>query len=121
MAGSEPVGPDQSRQVFNDTDAEVLWLIVSVLEDLEFLPGAEANPDLSLRFTRPTRSNRPRTVPECSGRRRGIDAPPSTSSGAAKLPFDTPSPSTTAGQESKGVSNELESAGFVLSWRPQFA
>ena len=34
------VGPEQLRQVFNDTDAEVLWLIVGAPEELEFLPGA---------------------------------------------------------------------------------
>ncbi len=42
------VGPDQLRQVFNDTDAEVLWLIVGAPEELEFLPGAKTKPDLSL-------------------------------------------------------------------------
>ena len=42
------VGPDQLRQVFNDTDAEVLWLIVGAPEELEFLPGAKAKPDMSL-------------------------------------------------------------------------
>ena len=35
------VGPDQLRQVFNDTDAEVVWLIVGAPEELEFLPGAK--------------------------------------------------------------------------------
>ena len=42
------VGPDQLRQVFNDTDAAVLWLIVGAPEELEFLPGAPAKPDLAL-------------------------------------------------------------------------
>ena len=42
------VGPAQLRQVFNDTDAEVLWLIVGAPEELEFLPGAKTKPDLSL-------------------------------------------------------------------------
>jgi len=41
------VGPDQLRQVFNDTDAEVLWLIVGAPEELEFLPTAKTKPDLS--------------------------------------------------------------------------
>ena len=41
------VGPDQLRQVFNDTDAEVLWLIIGAPEEPEFLPGAPAKPDLS--------------------------------------------------------------------------
>ena len=35
--GAVLVGPDQLRQVFNDTDAEVLWLIVGAPEELEFL------------------------------------------------------------------------------------
>ncbi|MGD0745413.1 MAG: cupin domain-containing protein [Verrucomicrobiota bacterium] len=46
--GGVLVGPDQLRQVFNDTDAEVLWLIVGAPEELEFLPGAKTRPDLSL-------------------------------------------------------------------------
>jgi len=46
--GGVLVGPDQLRQVFNDTDAEVLWLIVGAPEGLEFLPGAETKPDMSL-------------------------------------------------------------------------
>ena len=37
------------RQVFNDTDAEVLWLIVSASEELEFLQGSKSkNIDMSL-------------------------------------------------------------------------
>jgi mannose-6-phosphate isomerase-like protein (cupin superfamily) len=46
--GGVLVGPDQLRQVFNDTDAEVLWLIVGAPEELEFLPGAKTKPDMSL-------------------------------------------------------------------------
>jgi mannose-6-phosphate isomerase-like protein (cupin superfamily) len=46
--GGVLVGPDQIRQVFNDTDAEVLWLIIGAPEELEFLPGAKTKPDLSL-------------------------------------------------------------------------
>ena len=42
------MGPDQLRQVFNDTDAETLWLVVGAPEELEFLPGAPAKPDMSL-------------------------------------------------------------------------
>ncbi|MEW6307242.1 MAG: cupin domain-containing protein [Verrucomicrobiota bacterium] len=42
------VGPDQLRQVFNDTDAESLWLIVGAPEELELLPTAKTKPDLSL-------------------------------------------------------------------------
>ena len=46
--GGVLVGPGQLRQVFNDTDAEALWLIVGAPEELEFLPGAASKPDLSL-------------------------------------------------------------------------
>jgi len=46
--GGVLVGPGQLRQVFNDTDAEVLWLIVGAPEELEFLPGAKTKPDMSL-------------------------------------------------------------------------
>jgi hypothetical protein len=46
--GGVLVGPDELRQVFNDTDAEVLWLIIGAPEELEFLPGAKTKPDMSL-------------------------------------------------------------------------
>lgn len=46
--GGVLVGPDQIRQVFNDTDVEALWLIVGAPEELEFLPTAKTKPDLSL-------------------------------------------------------------------------
>src|SRR6516164_5682633 len=46
--GGVLVGPDQLRQVFNDTDAEVLWLIVGAPEELEFLQGSKSKMDLSL-------------------------------------------------------------------------
>jgi hypothetical protein len=43
------------RQVFNDTDAEMLWLIVDAPEELELLPTAMIKPDLSLIYpTDPT-------------------------------------------------------------------
>jgi mannose-6-phosphate isomerase-like protein (cupin superfamily) len=46
--GGVLVGPDQLRQVFNDTDSEVLWLIVGAPEETEFLPGAHTKADMSL-------------------------------------------------------------------------
>jgi len=46
--GGVLVGPKPLRQVFNDTDAETLWLIIGAPEELEFLPGATPKPDLSL-------------------------------------------------------------------------
>lgn len=46
--GGVLVGPDQLRQVFNDTDPEVLWLIVGGPEETEFLPGTKTKPDMSL-------------------------------------------------------------------------
>jgi mannose-6-phosphate isomerase-like protein (cupin superfamily) len=53
--GGVLVGSDQLRQVFNDTDAEALWLIVGAPEETEFLPTAKNKPDLSLIYpTDPT-------------------------------------------------------------------
>ena len=46
--GGVLVAPDQLRQVFNDTDDEVLWLIVGAPEELEFLQGSKSKMDLSL-------------------------------------------------------------------------
>ena len=46
--GGVLVGPDQLRQVFNDTEVEVLWLIIGAPEETEFLPGAKNKPDMSL-------------------------------------------------------------------------
>ena len=45
--GGVLVGPEQLRQVFNDTETETLWLIVGAPEELEFLPTAATKPDLS--------------------------------------------------------------------------
>jgi len=33
--------------VFNDTEDEVLWLIVAAPEETEFQPGAKTKPDMS--------------------------------------------------------------------------
>lgn len=41
------VGPEQLRQVFNDSDSEVLWLILGAPEETELLPNAPTKPDLS--------------------------------------------------------------------------
>ena len=46
--GGVLVPPNELRQVFNDTDEEVLWLIVGAPEELEFLKGSKANIDLSV-------------------------------------------------------------------------
>jgi mannose-6-phosphate isomerase-like protein (cupin superfamily) len=46
--GGVLVGPEQLRQVFNDTDGEVLWLIVGAPEELELLQGSKSEIDLSL-------------------------------------------------------------------------
>jgi mannose-6-phosphate isomerase-like protein (cupin superfamily) len=45
--GGVLVPPDRLRQVFNDTDHEVLWLIVGAPEELEFLQGSKSKIDLS--------------------------------------------------------------------------
>lgn len=46
--GGVLVGPELLRQVFNDTDSEVLWLIIGAPEELEFLQGSNSKMDLSL-------------------------------------------------------------------------
>lgn len=46
--GGVLVGPEQLRQVFNDTDEEVLWLIIGAPEELEFVKGSGSQVDLSL-------------------------------------------------------------------------
>lgn len=46
--GAVLVGPEMLRQVFNDTDVDVLWLIVGAPEELEFLQGSKSATDLSL-------------------------------------------------------------------------
>ncbi len=45
--GGVHVAPDQLRQVFNDTNEEVLWLIIGAPEELEFLQGSKSAMDLS--------------------------------------------------------------------------
>jgi mannose-6-phosphate isomerase-like protein (cupin superfamily) len=39
--GGVLVGPEQLRQVFNDTETETLWLIIGAPEELEFPPRLE--------------------------------------------------------------------------------
>ena len=51
--GGVLVGPDQLRQVFNDTDAEVLWLIIGAPEELEFLKGTKST-GMDLKLIYPT-------------------------------------------------------------------
>src|SRR5215213_9170474 len=41
--GGVLVGPNQLRQVFNDTDSDVLWLIIGAPEELEFLSSAKVD------------------------------------------------------------------------------
>lgn len=45
--GGVLVGPDSLRQVFNDTDEEVLWLIIGAPEETEFLQGSKSEIDLT--------------------------------------------------------------------------
>jgi hypothetical protein len=44
--GAVLVGPEQLRQVFNDTETDVLWLIVGAPEEAELQTGAKL--DMSL-------------------------------------------------------------------------
>ena len=46
--GGVHIGPEPLRQVFNDTDTDVLWLIIGAPEELEFLQGSKSQMDLSL-------------------------------------------------------------------------
>jgi len=48
--GAVLVGPEQLRQVFNDTETDVLWLIVGAPEETEFMPGVKIKPDMSLSY-----------------------------------------------------------------------
>ena len=43
--GGALVGPEQLRQVFNDSEADALWLIVSAPEEMDLVAGP--NPDMS--------------------------------------------------------------------------
>ena len=45
--GGVLVGPESLRQVFNDTEAEVLWLILGGPEELEFMQGSKSKADFS--------------------------------------------------------------------------
>jgi len=47
--GGVLVAPELLRQIFNDTDTDVLWLIVGAPEEPEFLQGSKSTgTDLSL-------------------------------------------------------------------------
>ncbi len=46
--GGVLVGPQELRQVFNDSETDVLWLVVGAPEETEFLPGAKIEPDMSM-------------------------------------------------------------------------
>ena len=79
--GGVLVGPDQLRQVFNDTDDEVLWLIVGAPEELEFLTRLEIQDgsvaDLSGRSQTVAKGTRRRAVAaEKSDRARSDDEIP---------------------------------------------
>lgn len=41
--GGVLVGPGELRQIFNDTESEVLWLIVGGPEEVEAMPGAKTD------------------------------------------------------------------------------
>jgi hypothetical protein len=47
MQDSRVWGRD-TQHFFNDTDADVLWLIVGAPEEAEFLPSVKTKPDRSL-------------------------------------------------------------------------
>jgi mannose-6-phosphate isomerase-like protein (cupin superfamily) len=62
------VGPGELRQVFNDAESEVLWLIVGAPEEPEALPGAKT--DMSLFY--------PVDPTQLPGELAGINWPPQT-------------------------------------------
>ncbi|MBV6499768.1 MAG: hypothetical protein CJBNEKGG_02231 [Prosthecobacter sp.] len=70
--GGVLVGPDQLRQVFNDTREDVLWLIIGAPEELELLPTAATRPDLSKIY--------PVDPTQLPDELEGVQWPPSTSS-----------------------------------------
>ena len=41
--GGVLVGPGELRQLFNDTESEVLWLVIGAPEEPEALPGAKVD------------------------------------------------------------------------------
>jgi mannose-6-phosphate isomerase-like protein (cupin superfamily) len=65
--GGVLVRPNQLRQVFNDTDAEVLWLIVAAPEERNFCPVQRPSPTCRS-FTRSIRSSCRKNWPAWSGR-----------------------------------------------------
>jgi len=65
------VKPELLRQVFNDTDGEVLWLIIGAPEELEFLPGSQSPMDLSLIY--------PVNPTQLPGELAGVEWPPQDS------------------------------------------
>ena len=69
--GGVLVGPEQLRQVFNDTEAEVLWLIIGAPEELEFLQGSKSQMDLSLIYPEDPKQ----LPPELAGKRWPPDEP----------------------------------------------
>lgn len=69
--GAVLVAPDQLRQVFNDTDHEVLWLIVGAPEELEFLQGSKSDIDLSIIY--------PVDPKQLPGELAGVQWPPESS------------------------------------------
>ena len=71
--GGVLVGPEELRQVFNDTEAEVLWLIIGAPEELEFLQGSKSQMDLSLIYPVD-----PRQLPK---ELEGVDWPPNRTGG----------------------------------------
>jgi mannose-6-phosphate isomerase-like protein (cupin superfamily) len=68
--GAVLVAPDQLRQVFNDTDEEVLWLIGGAPEELEFFARLQIQDGSFADISDGTRRNCQRNSLACNGRRR---------------------------------------------------
>lgn len=99
--GGVLVAPEPLRQVFNDTDEEVLWLILGAPEELEFLKGSLSQMDLSLIYpTDPTQL--PKELA-------GVTWPPTGSpSPTLPTPSTAPPPGAAAGPEAY--------ASFARDW-----
>jgi mannose-6-phosphate isomerase-like protein (cupin superfamily) len=94
--GGVLVGPDQLRQVFNDTDAEVLWLIIGGPEELEFLQGSKSTGmDLSLIYPVD-----PKQLPKGLA---GVEWPPRERA-------------ATAGRGIQPIDFEAHASGWLAAW-----
>ena len=94
--GGVLVGPEQLRQVFNDTDTEVLWLLVGAPEELEFLQGSKSKMDLSLIYPQDPRQLPPELA--------GVEWPPKEAENAS------------ATGVAKEIDHDQHARGWIDAW-----